>query len=72
MRFAQVDAIAQGRVWTGSEALKIGLVDKIGGMDAAIKAAAKLGKTNSYSTQNYPEFEKSFNEILENSPFAQW
>ncbi|MCF8322379.1 MAG: signal peptide peptidase SppA [Flavobacterium sp.] len=72
MSFAQVDAIAQGRVWSGSEALKIGLVDKIGGMDAAIKAAAKLGKTNSYSTQNYPEFEKSFNEILENSPFAQW
>jgi protease IV len=72
MSFAQVDAIAQGRVWAGSEALKIGLVDNIGGMDAAIKAAAKLGKTNSYSTQNYPEFEKSFNEILENSPFAQW
>jgi protease-4 len=36
MTFAQVDAIGQGRVW-GSEAIKIGLVDKIGGLDAAIK-----------------------------------
>jgi protease-4 len=38
----QVDAIAQGRVWTGSEALKIGLVDKIGGLDDAIVKAASL------------------------------
>jgi protease IV len=71
MSFTQVDTIAQGRVWSGSEALKIGLVDKIGGIDAAIKMAAKLGKTNSYSTQNYPEFEKSFNEIIKNLPMTK-
>ena len=71
MTFAQVDAIGQGRVWAGSEALKIGLVDKIGGLDAAIKEAALLGKTKKYTTQNYPEYNKDFNDLLANFPFAQ-
>ena len=71
MTFTQVDAIAQGRVWSGAEAIKIGLVDKIGGIEEAIEAAAALVKVKSYSTQNYPEFEKSFSEILENLPFAK-
>lgn len=60
----QVDAIAQGRVWSGSEALKNGLVDEIGGLDAAVKYAAKLGKTTDYATHNYPEFEKDFSKVL--------
>lgn len=64
LSFDQVDAIAQGRVWSGSEALKNGLVDEIGGLDAAIKYAAKLGKTTDYSTKNYPEYEKDFSKIL--------
>ncbi len=71
MTFAQVDAIAQGRVWTGSDALKLGLVDKIGGLDDAIKEAARLSKTQTYSTRNYPEYEKNFEELLENFPFAK-
>lgn len=71
MTFAQVDAIAQGRVWTGSEALKLGLVDKIGGLDDAITEAARLSKTKNYSTKNYPEFEKDFDEFLENFTFAR-
>jgi protease-4 len=70
MTFAQVDAIAQGRVWSGSEALKKGLVDKIGGLDDAIHEAAALGKTKNYSTQNYPEYEKNFKDILESLPFG--
>jgi protease-4 len=70
MTFAQVDAIAQGRVWSGSEALKKGLVDKIGGLDDAIREAAALGKTKNYSTQNYPEYEKNFKDILESLPFG--
>lgn len=61
---AQVDAIGQGRVWSGNEALKNGLVDEIGGLDAAIKYAAKLGKTTDYTTSDYPEFEKDFSRIL--------
>jgi protease-4 len=35
-----VDAVAQGRVWLGSQALEKGLVDKLGGLDAVLKAAA--------------------------------
>ncbi|WP_269234726.1 signal peptide peptidase SppA [Flavobacterium flavigenum] len=71
MTFAQVDAIAQGRVWSGSEALKIGLVDKIGGLNDAIAEAAKIAKIKSYSTQNYPEYEKNLNDLLSGLPFAQ-
>lgn len=66
MTTQQVDAIAQGRVWTGVDAHKLGLVDEIGGLDAAIKYAAKLGKTSSYRTENYPEYEKSFEDMLAN------
>jgi protease-4 len=46
------------RVWTGSEALKIGLVDKIGGLDDAIVKAASLAKIKNYSTQNYQNMRK--------------
>ncbi|ESU29473.1 sppA protein [Flavobacterium limnosediminis JC2902] len=64
MTVAQVDSIAQGRVWTGADALKLGLVDKIGGMDAAIKHAAKLAKVKEYRTEDYPEYEKTFEDLL--------
>lgn len=66
MTIAQVDAIAQGRVWTGIDAQKLGLVDEIGGLEAAIKYAAKLGKTTSYRTENFPEYEKDFEDLLAN------
>ena len=71
MSFAQVDSIAQGRVWSGSEALKIGLVDKIGGLNDAIAEAAKIAKIKTYSTQNYPEYEKDFDDLFSSLPFAK-
>jgi protease-4 len=71
MSFAQVDAIAQGRVWTGADAIKIGLVDKIGGLDDAIQEAARLAKIKTFNTQNYPEYNKNFDDFLENFPFAK-
>lgn len=71
MTFAQVDAIAQGRVWTGSEAIKIGLVDKIGGLKDAINEAARLSKTKDFSTQNYPEYKKDINDLFAEFPFGQ-
>jgi protease-4 len=58
-----IDSIAQGRVWTGADALKIGLVDKIGGLDDAIAAAAKMAKLKDYNIVPYPE-KKSFLEDL--------
>ncbi|PWA06769.1 signal peptide peptidase SppA [Flavobacterium psychrotolerans] len=64
MTFSQVDNIAQGRVWSGSDALKIGLVDKIGGLDDALKYAADLVKIKNYKTQNFPEYNKNFEDLL--------
>lgn len=66
MTVEQVNEIAQGRVWTGLDAHRLGLVDEIGGLEAAIKHAAKLGKTKSYRTENFPEYEKSFEDMLAN------
>ncbi len=66
MTVAQVDRVAQGRVWTGNDALKLGLVDKIGGIDAAIKHAATLAKVKEYRIKNYPEYEKTFEDLLRN------
>jgi protease IV len=64
MTFAQVDAIAQGRVWAGSDALKLGLVDKIGGLDDALAYAADLVKVKKYATVDYPKYEKEFKDLL--------
>lgn len=44
----EIKAIAEGRVWTGEDALKIGLVDELGGLNTAVRAAAKLAKIPSY------------------------
>ncbi len=66
----QVNEVAQGRVWTGIDAKRLGLVDEIGGLDDAIVYAAKLGKTEKYTLKNFPVFEKTMEEyFIENSPF---
>ena len=44
----QVDQVAQGRVWSGEDALRLGLVDKLGDLDDAIKSAAKLANLDNY------------------------
>lgn len=49
-----VDAIGQGRVWTGEQAIKIGLVDQLGNLEDAIAEAAKLAELEKYSTDTYP------------------
>lgn len=54
MTTSDVDKIGQGRVWTGNQALKLGLVDKLGTLDDAIAKAAKLSKTDEYYTEAYP------------------
>ncbi|MDD3004202.1 signal peptide peptidase SppA [Flavobacterium sp.] len=64
MTFEQVDEIVQGRVWTGAEALKIGLVDEIGGLDKALAEAAKRANLKDYKTTNFPEFEKSLSDMF--------
>lgn len=54
MKTADVDKIAQGRVWLGKDALKIRLVDQLGSIDDAIAKAAKLAKVQDYATRSYP------------------
>ena len=62
---AQVDAIGQGRVWTGEQALKLGLVDKLGTLDEAIAyAAKKSGLGEDYESKTYPETEPWYIEFL--------
>jgi protease-4 len=59
-----VDSIGQGRVWSGSSALKIGLVDEIGGLTEAIRSAAHLAGITSYSVRELPVFEDPYTRIL--------
>ncbi len=59
-----VRAIADGRVWSGVQAMQIGLVDSIGGLDAALKSAATMAKiTGDYEVREYPR-PKSSTEVL--------
>lgn len=71
MTYEQVDSIAQGRVWTGLDAVKIGLVDKTGGLDDAIKEAASMVNIKTYKTENFPEYEKDLSDLLHKIPFLE-
>ncbi|WP_340200296.1 signal peptide peptidase SppA [Ascidiimonas sp. W6] len=62
---AQVDSIAQGRVWSGIEAKEIGLVDELGGLDEAIAAAAEIAEIEVYSMVSFPEYKTDLEEIFE-------
>ena len=61
---AAVDSIGQGRVWSGSEARKLGLVDEMGGLRASIEEAAKLAGLENYSLKELPVAEDPFFRIL--------
>ncbi|XZF14411.1 signal peptide peptidase SppA [Chitinophagaceae bacterium MMS25-I14] len=52
---ADVDSIAQGRVWTGTDALAIHLIDAYGNLDRALKSAAAKAKLGDYEVVTYPE-----------------
>lgn len=74
MSVEEVDKVAKGRVWSGSDAYDIGLVDSLGGLEEAVAYAAKLAETDSYRTTNYPKFSddfESFIQSLQPSPFGQ-
>lgn len=59
-----VKVIAEGRVWTGEQGLKLGLVDELGNLDAAVAHAAKLAELDKYRTVSYPEPANPFEQIL--------
>jgi len=67
MSVAEVDSIGQGRVWTGKQALTLGLVDKMGDTHSAIKAAASKAKLKDYKVAEYPSKETGFWAVLSGS-----
>jgi protease-4 len=64
MAAGSVDSIGQGRVWSGASAVKIGLVDELGGLKDAIKGAANLARIESYSIRELPVIEDPYTRIL--------
>ena len=64
LTMAQVEAIAQGHVYTGEDALKIKLVDELGGLDKAVKKAAQLAKIENYYKVSYPSPVNWFDQIF--------
>lgn len=66
MKVEQVENIAQGRVWLGQDALKVKLVDELGGLDKAIAKAAQLAKLKEYHTAAYPGKTSWVDQLLNN------
>lgn len=63
MDIAVIDSIAQGRVWTGQQAIDLGLADTIGNIQDAIDLAASLIKSKTYRLVNYPESDSQMKQI---------
>lgn len=61
---SMVDSIAQGRVWTGIRAKELGLVDRLGGLDDAVRSAAAKAKLTEYRIKEYPEPENIFKRLF--------
>jgi protease-4 len=63
-----IDSIAQGRVWTGSRALQLGLVDQLGSMEDAISHAVKSSAVKDYRLKVYPEPKSILEQIFDQYP----
>lgn len=59
-----VDSLAQGRVWSGTDAKRLGLIDEFGGLEKAIEIAAKKAKTTEYRMVTYPEQKDPIEQIV--------
>lgn len=66
MKVEQVEKIAQGRVWLGQDALKVKLVNELGGLDKAVAKAAQLAKLKEYHTAAYPGKTSWVDQLLNN------
>ena len=65
MSVEAIDAIGQGRVWTGEQALANGLVDRLGDLDTAIQVAADLADLSEYSIQSVSSSKHWWDKLLE-------
>ena len=70
MTLEEVDEIAQGRVWAGETALEIGLIDKLGNMEDAVKRAADLADLEDYKTF-YPSLPSEWTDQILNQFFSR-
>ena len=71
MALDEVEQIAQGRVWSGNQAVENGLVDQLGDLNAAIAAAAKRAEIEEYRIRTYPKIEPELEDFLGfGSPFG--
>ncbi len=62
---AKADSLAQGRVWSGAEAMRLGLVDEIGGLDKAVAEAAAMAGISTYGIRKYPKYKSNFELFME-------
>lgn len=62
---AQADSLAQGRVWSGVDAKRIGLVDELGTLEDAIGAAAEMAELDTYGIRKYPKYKSGFERLME-------
>lgn len=65
MSVEDIDRIGQGRVWTGSKAKELGLVDEIGDLDKAIEIAARMAEVSKYNVESYPAESDFMTKLLE-------
>jgi protease-4 len=65
MSFEEMHLVAQGRVWTGTQAVERGLVDEIGGLENAIAAAAGLAQISQWTVERLPERKGFMDQILD-------
>lgn len=62
---AEVDSMAQGRVWSGVDAIRLGLVDELGNLNDAIAEAAKMANLEEYGIRKFPKYKTGFERLME-------
>ena len=71
MTIEEVDKVAQGRVWSGVDALNNGLVDELGNLEDAILYAAELAEITDYRVRNYPSYKVELEDRFSGLPFLK-
>lgn len=62
---AEADSLAQGRVWSGVDAKRIGLIDELGNLEDAINEAAKMAELSEYGVKKFPKYKTGLERLLE-------
>lgn len=65
LKVDQVEQVAQGHVWLGQDALRIGLVDQLGGVEVALRKAAQLAKLTQWHSSAYPVLPDYLSQLLD-------